>query len=161
MTIVLGDPLKPVWLDLGDDVRLLTNVHDPVCEIAEHQAYTAELASNGGDHARARLAALIAMAQSCVTEWQGVEWTPGTAAPFTPENLARLFSEHRGIAITFGVRRAEALEAWTQEKKGSSPSSNGISTAPASAKDASPGAKPAPTPSKRRSPERARPSGVH
>lgn len=157
---LIVSPLKPQWIELADDVRILTRIHDLVGEEEADRARQAAKDAGRSD-LDAGLTYLAALIVHTAVEWQGVVDTDGRPLPLEMAAVRDFVEQFLETAVAWRDARAERWAAWELEKKGSLPAPNGTGTAAASASDASPAAAPpAPTKRKRRRAARASSSGM-
>lgn len=149
MTLRLGSPSDPAWHDLElGGARLQVRPYDAVFETAGLHATIRAMRAfkEDTDGPNVEIAALVAIAQLAIADWDGITDPDGQPAPCTPDRVEHLIRRTPGAAIAFRRvwRRHMALQS--AEGNGSGASPNGISSpaeAPPSAHPAEPSRPPA------------------
>ena len=157
----LQPPREPEWRTVAEGIRFRFRFGPTEALNAARRSVRAALRLD--EAADADFAYVAGAVIWGVVEWEGIG-LPAPAegtAPLIPENVVGVLSQRPDIFDDVARFYVDPLSELLSEKKGSSPSPNGISAAgPDTARPVPSSAKPAPTPSKPRARKRATGSGA-
>jgi hypothetical protein len=139
--IRLGTKREPVWLELGNGVRVRLRPFTAVAEMAAQRVAHAYLAGvpagQEADPDAFQEAWYVELGRRAIDAWEGVLDQDGEPAPCEPDLVEQLLRNFTGMCVNFKHEWIMRVVVLGEEKNVSAPSPNGTSaTGPSTVQDA-------------------------